>query len=77
MAEQPEVHAWHMHEAPVGQLDKVTVSMGGRLASLVGDTGVDSVQCAATDSDSLVGIGTGGHWEDAGHSDLLKGAPLG
>ena len=53
--------------------------MDGRLALLVGDTAVDNVQWVATDSDSLVGIGTGGHWEGAitGHLDLLKGAPLG
>jgi hypothetical protein len=77
MAEEPEVHVLHMQEAhsePVGQLDKVTASMGGRLA---GDTAVDSVQSVANDSDPLAGIGAVGHWEGAGRSDLLKGAPLG
>jgi hypothetical protein len=82
MAEEPQVHVQYMQEAhsePVGHLDKVTASMGLRLALLVGDTAADNVQWVATDSDSLAGIGTGGHWEGAlaGHFNLLKGAPLG
>ena len=38
MVEEPEVHVLHMQEAhsePVGQLDKVTASMGGRLQGIL------------------------------------------
>lgn len=81
MLEQlPEVqHTQDVHSEPLGQLDKVMAGMGGRPALLGGDTAVDSVQwVAATDSDFLAGSGTGVDWEGegAGHSDLLKGAPL-